>query len=340
MSLLVACGDGDNTPATLTFDQAISATQTAIAFQEELVVAMQATQVAIVQATQVAIVQATQQAIDDATATQVVIVRVTQQAIDDATATQVVIVRVTQQAIDDATATQRANLGFVAHNEDWTPQEQDFDGVTMVLVPAGCFLMGTKDGYNDEQPAHEQCFETPFWMDKYEVTQAQFIQFGGQKANPNEFTEDNHPAENITWFEARDYCELRGGRLPTEREWEYAARGPSNLIYPWGNEFVADNVVYRDNNNNQIANVGSRPNGVSWVGAMDMSGNVWEWVSSFYGDYPYDENDESVSDNNTDLVLRGGAWNSSDYNVRSADRMLESPTAPNHLIGFRCLRSQ
>ncbi|PJF27076.1 MAG: hypothetical protein CUN52_15015, partial [Phototrophicales bacterium] len=169
----------------------------------------------------------------------------------------------------------------ITTNEQWTPVEQEFDGVVMVLVPKGCFMMGSDDGDSDEQPVHEQCFDEPFWIDKYEVTQAQFAQFGGRKANPNYFKGDDLPIERITWFEARDYCEQRrGGRLPTEREWEYAARGPKNLIYPWGNEFMANNVVYDGNSNSGTAPVGSREGGISWVGAMDMSGNVWEWVSS------------------------------------------------------------
>lgn len=227
----------------------------------------------------------------------------------------------------------------ITANEQWTPVEQEFDGVMMVLVPAGCFMMGSEDGYDDEQPVHEQCFDEPFWIDKYEVTQAQFEQLGGQKANANAFTGINLPVERITWFEARDYCENnRGGRLPTEREWEYAARGPNNLIYPWGNDFVANNVVY-EANANETAPVGSRAGGVSWVGAMDMSGNVWEWVSSLYGAYPYDENDESVNDNTNVRVLRGGSWDYYDFNVRASYRLWNSPTLLNDGRGFRCARS-
>ncbi|MDX2076140.1 MAG: SUMF1/EgtB/PvdO family nonheme iron enzyme [bacterium] len=117
----------------------------------------------------------------------------------------------------------------VVNNADWTPYERDFDGVAMVLVPAGCFMMGSTDAQIDdaysayvteygenfdmrglfetESPQHEQCFETPFWVDKYEVTQVQFRQFNGQKVNENGFTGDDLPVEQITWFEARDYCE-------------------------------------------------------------------------------------------------------------------------------------
>ena len=228
----------------------------------------------------------------------------------------------------------------IAQNSDWIPQERDFDGVTMVLVPAGCFMMGSTTGSSDETPVHEQCFDTPFWIDTYEVTQAQFAEFGGQKANANRLTGDELPVERITWFEARDYCELRGGRLPTEREWEYAARGPNNLTYPWGNDFVADNVVYRENSNSRTAPVGSRPNGASWVGAMDMSGNVREWVSSLYGAYPYNATDESVSDNSNARVLRGGSWGDDLAGVRSVFRYGNIPAFRYFLVGLRCVRSQ
>ncbi len=229
----------------------------------------------------------------------------------------------------------------ITSNADWTPQERDFDGVTMVLVPAGCFMMGSTTGESDEAPVHEQCFDTPFWIDTYEVTQAQFAEFGGQKANANNFTGNELPVESITWFEARDYCELRGGRLPTEREWEYAARGSNNLTtYPWGNDFVADNVVYSNNSNRRTAPVGSRAGGVSWVGAIDMSGNVLEWVSSLYGAYPYDETDENISNNSSVRVLRGGSWYSILTDVRSVYRGGSTPTVRGIDVGLRCVRSQ
>lgn len=223
----------------------------------------------------------------------------------------------------------------VVRNEDWTPYERNFDGLTMVLVPAGCFMMGNETGSDDEKPAHQQCFEEPFWIDKYEVTQAQFAQFGGQKADANYFMGDDLPVELITWFEARDYCEQkRGGRLPTEAEWEYAARGPNGLIYPWGNDFLADNVVYSGNSNNRTAPVGSRTGGVSWVGVMDMSGNVWEWTSDLYLPYLYTENNENIRN----YVLRGGAFDSASIDVRPANRLDFPPSFQNSNWGFRCVR--
>ncbi|TVR19435.1 MAG: hypothetical protein EA396_12540, partial [Anaerolineaceae bacterium] len=163
----------------------------------------------------------------------------------------------------------------ITRNDDWTPVERDFDGITMVQVPAGCFMMG----YDGE--GGEQCFDEPFWIDKYPVTNRQYGSSGF-------WSGDDLPRESVNWFDARDFCEARGGRLPTEAEWEYSARGPDGWIYPWGNEFFANNVV---NSGGRTADVGSRPGGVSWVGALDMSGNVWEWTSSLFEPYPYDADD-------------------------------------------------
>mgnify|MGYP001331296317 CR=1 FL=1 len=250
----------------------------------------------------------------------------------------------------------------VRTNQEWSPVEQDFDGVTMVVVPAGCFRMGSTESqidhaielanrvypsgaqrkwFADEKPVHEICFDQPFWIDRTEVTQAQFRQFGGKTSFFAYFTGDSLPRECITWFEARDFCALRGARLPTEAEWEYAARGPDSLIYPWGNKFMADNVVYGGKSTKQTAPVGSRPDGISWVGALDMSGNVREWTTTIYQPYPYkaDDGRESTADMNSSRVERGGSWLDAEYNVRATDRFKEPPDYRNGDLGFRCARS-
>jgi len=234
---------------------------------------------------------------------------------------------------------EKAAAGVTA-NADWTPVEREFDGVPMVLVPVGCFMMGSMTGESDETPVEQVCIEKPFWLDKTEVTQSQFTRNNGVKAIGNGFTGDNRPVEIIIWFEARGYCEARGGRLPTEAEWEFAARGPDGLAYPWGNLFIADNIVYGDNSNNQTAEVGSRPTGKSWVGALDMSGNVWEWTNSVYQSYPYHADDGREDLTATDLrVLRGGSWLGYDNNSRAAYRSVSSPDGNGFDIGFRCARS-
>ncbi len=229
----------------------------------------------------------------------------------------------------------------ISRNADWTPITQDFDGVTMVLVPAGCFDMGSEDGGDDEKPVNQQCFDAPFWIDQTEVTQADFERLGGEKANSNGFDGDQRPVERITWFEARDFCALRGMRLPTEREWEYAARGPDNVIYPWGDDWNPDNVVWSGNSNSQTAPVGSRPAGVSWVGALDLSGNVWEWVSTLSRAYPYVFDDgREDGDNGTDArVQRGGSWDYGSTYLRAPGRFTNVPDPRYNYNGFRCARS-
>ncbi len=232
-------------------------------------------------------------------------------------------------------------LTSVIRNADWTPFEADFGGVTMVLVPAGCFDMGSNTN-DDEEPIHEQCIDTPFWIDQTEATQAQFRTSNGVQAQSSGFSGDNRPVEQVTWFEADAYCQRRGGRLPTEAEWEYAARGPESWAYPWGNTFVEDNVVYSGNSNNQTASVGSRPTGVSWVGAQDMSGNVWEWTSSLYSPYPYNASDGREADTgnrtNVQRVRRGGSWDSDTDNLRAANRNWDYPVDGFFVVGFRCAR--
>ena len=251
----------------------------------------------------------------------------------------------------------------VSANDEWTPVIREFDGIPMALVPAGCFTMGSTEAqidsalalldrrgfYRDEQPAHQQCFGKPFWIDLYEVTNGQYGSYGWWRL-------DDQPRESITWFESDAYCRARGARLPTEVEWEYAARGPDNLAFPWGNTFDGTRLNFCDLNclnpgldasfddgYRTTAPVGSYPDGASWVGALDMSGNVWEWVSSILLDYPYtldDGREVTVEQDSTSLRgVRGGARLDPAYVVRSANRNERPPTQSTALYGLRCARS-
>jgi formylglycine-generating enzyme required for sulfatase activity len=263
------------------------------------------------------------------------------------------------------------SLGFepVTRNDDWTPYIEELDGVEMALVPAGCFEMGTTDEqlddamrqceevrgagscerswYQDEQPVETQCFDEPFWIDVYEVTNVQY----GSSGN---WSGDELPREHVNWADAVAHCESRGARLPTEAEWEYAARGPDGLVFPWGDLFERALVnscdrscefnmigTRADDGYANTAPVGSYAGGASWVGAMDMSGNVWEWTSSIYMAYPYSATDgrevDGITDSSSRRVLRGGSWfHSGSDLLRCAARYEVSPDYRDYVVGFRC----
>jgi formylglycine-generating enzyme required for sulfatase activity len=248
------------------------------------------------------------------------------------------------QAQTTAPPTNRPAAAPATSSTDWTPEERTLeDSITMVLVPAGCFLMGSDSGDNDERPPHQQCFDAPFWIDKTEVTQADFARLGGRKDAANGSSGGGLPVESVTWFEARDFCELRGARLPTEAEWEYAARGPDSRTYPWGDEWNSNFVVWRETSDWQTANAGSLPQGASWVGALDMSGNVWEWISSLHEPYPYNAGDgrERDTGHSTTIrrVQRGGSWYyGNTMTLRGAYRNSFPPDQTFGDGGFRCAR--
>lgn len=233
----------------------------------------------------------------------------------------------------------------VAANADWTPIVQEFEGVPMVLVPLGCFMMGEDLGElseMDERPVHEQCIETAFWLDQTEVTRASYaecVAAGACSEVPESkyAVRDLQPVNQVTWYQAREYCAWRGGRLPTEVEWEFAARGPDNLRHPWGDTFDFDLTVV-SGNAKEPADVGSIPGGVSWVGALDIAGNVWEWTSTVWKLYPYDPTDgREDPESDRQRVWRGGSFLLDD-DVRTANRDVSPPDRVNEEVGIRCVR--
>ncbi|MBZ0300684.1 MAG: SUMF1/EgtB/PvdO family nonheme iron enzyme [Anaerolineae bacterium] len=223
----------------------------------------------------------------------------------------------------------------ITANRQWTVQSRTFDGVEMVLVPAGSFQMGDDDGRTQERPAHEVRFDAPFWIDRFEVSNQQFNDLEGVAGAQGRWPGPDYPRVMMLWDEARDFCEKRGARLPTEEEWEYAARGPDHRLYPWGNVFNADYVIYAANSENQPAHIGPgwRPElSASWVGAYDLSGSVWEWMRNGYYDYP------NGSPRAGTHVRRGGTWlTTSEYALRATYRENEAVLRDN-AIGFRCVR--
>ncbi|MBE2184107.1 MAG: SUMF1/EgtB/PvdO family nonheme iron enzyme, partial [Anaerolineae bacterium] len=234
----------------------------------------------------------------------------------------------------------------VTQNEDWIPVVDGIGGVNMVLVPAGCFNMGSNDpdNYPDELPVHEVCFDAPFWMDQTEVTNQQFVNFAGTAQVSSIYIGALRPRDNVNWAEANAFCTLRGGRLPTEAEWEYAARGPDSLLFPWGSAWDADLAVVGRAVGTGTQDTGSIPENASWVGALDMTGNVWEWTTSAYLPYPFNSGDSDhtlpeAGDEVPDRVLRGSSWYNPEVRfARTTYRAYIEPEARNPAYGFRCVR--
>ena len=236
----------------------------------------------------------------------------------------------------------------LAQVAEWTPVERDVDGTIMVQVPPGEFTMGSTTGDDDESPTTVVTFTEGFWIDKYEVTRAAYqacVNAGVCTATPNNqySTHDNQPINRVTWYQAATYCQWRGAQLPTEGEWEYAARGPDGLTYAWGNGIDQSKANY-GRNVGETTPVGTYPSGASWVGAMDMAGNVWEWTRSRYRDYPYqDTSSRNIAGVPTNvagyIVLRGGSFNGRTNDLRSAYRGRFAGDGGSISDGFRCLRS-
>jgi formylglycine-generating enzyme required for sulfatase activity len=238
---------------------------------------------------------------------------------------------------------------FTGRNVDWTPVIQEFDGVAMVLVPPGCFTMGRSDDYfvpDSQHPAHRVCFDEPFWIDRYEITNAQFAAFDEEASADSRWIEADRPFDTLSWPDAQAFCESRGGYLPSEAEWEYAARGPDSYYYPWGNVWDSTRAVsYRDADAG-TAPVGSLPGGASWVGALDMSGNVAEWVADYYDEAYYstlanDVVNPTGPDSGEGYVIRGGSWDDTDPKwFRATDRSWNQPEIGTRgFTGSRCVRS-
>ncbi len=233
----------------------------------------------------------------------------------------------------------------VTENSAWTPVVRQIGGVDMVLVPAGCFNMGSDDpdNYPDELPVHEICFDTPFWIDQTEVTNRQFVDFEGRAQVGSIYTGALRPRDNVNWIEASNFCVLRGGRLPTEAEWEYSARGADSLLFPWGDTWNADLAVVGRAVGTGTQNAGSIPENASWVGALDMIGNVWEWTASAYLPYPFDANASGhdlpdEGDEAPDRVLRGSSWYNPEARLaRASYRAYIEPETRNPAYGFRCV---
>lgn len=244
----------------------------------------------------------------------------------------------------------RLAIKGVTSNDEWKPVIGEFEGVPMALVPAGCFLMGSEDGDEDESPVHKVCFYKPYWIGVTELTigqvnESEHLRPLVEGQHDVDLLNPNFPRDTVDWFEASAFCESRGERLPTEAEWEYASRGPDGNIFPWGNKFVPEYVPFRPGKSKSFyhrVEVDSYPNDVSWVGALNMSGNLWEWTNSIYMPYPYNLADGREGDGDIDSksprVRRGGSWFRRDEgDFRLSNRFRPLPHRSHVDGGFRCV---
>jgi len=244
------------------------------------------------------------------------------------------------------------------------PRMRDLDGMVEVFVPAGSFSMGSA-GRDREAPVHRVTLSA-FWMDQTEVTNAMFAAFLNARGNETEggvtwldsgdtgarihqsgstwqadAGYEDHPVVEVSWYGAQAYCAWVGGSLPTEAQWEYAARGDlDGMNYPWGNESPS---CIRENKNGAqyqkcdgfTVSVGSFATNA--YGLFDMAGNVWEWVIDWYDAYPGGAQTDPIGPETGDFrVLRGGGWWNEELDLRVSNRSRELPSFTYNGLGFRC----
>jgi serine/threonine-protein kinase len=249
----------------------------------------------------------------------------------------------------------------------------------MVYVPGGEFAMGSREDeveyalqlcqaydtncslryFAIEQPQHTVQLGG-FWLDRTEITNDQYQRCLDAEVceesscqNADKVAGSDYPAVCVTWNQAATYCAWAGSRLPTEAEWEYSARGKDGRRYPWGDEIDGHLLNYCDANCElnkrddevddgyaRTAPVGSYLDGASWVGVLDMAGNVWEWTADWYGPYSSESQVDPLGPKSSGRrVLRGGSWHTSADHVRSALRTYSDPDRSLNHVGFRCATS-
>ncbi len=265
---------------------------------------------------------------------------------------------IAQQAAATGTAVAQANESLRAK---FNYRRRGKDNAEMAFVPAGEFTMGSDEGGADEKPAHRVYLDA-FWVDVYEVTNVLYKKCvdGGVCQPPAIFSSakrpfyfgnsqfDNYPVTYISWNDAKTYCEWVSKRLPTEAEWEKAARGTDARVYPWGNQWDGSkaNVEQRVGDTTLA---GSYPAGASPYGALDMTGNVWEWVTDWYDSHYYEDSpsrNPPGPPSGQYRTLRGGGWADDQYYSRATDRYnftyptfrfdFYYPTFRYNFVGFRC----
>ena len=240
----------------------------------------------------------------------------------------------------------------------------------LILIPGGTFTMGTERRAPDEMPAHKVYLDA-YYISKYEVTNAEYLKFWNSlqsdnlkkttespRHTPEDFSHLEHignwperaikypdyPVVGVSWNDAKAYAEWKGMRLPTEAEWEKAARGYTDRTWPWGNsiKLYANTSDKNDGYENRIAPVGSFPKGKSYFGVMDMAGNVWEWTADWYSDVYYFHSPKKNPigpDVGSWRVIRGGSWIDSLPRCSTTFRYYFYPTLRTSFVGFRLAKT-
>lgn len=229
----------------------------------------------------------------------------------------------------------------------------EVDGMTQVFVPAGKFLMGTDDKEALKNRPEHPVTLSAFWIDQTEVTNEMYAKCVEAKKCPPPFKEQfnpyygkakyaNYPVVYIPWDSADAYCRWAGRRLPTEAEWEKAARGTDGRLYPWGNEPPNASLANYDNALGDPLPVDRYPLGASPYGALNMAGNVREWVADWFHEFFYlaGINDNPVGPPSGEMKsLRGGSFVDDENEIRVFNRFAHAPASPGINRGFRCASS-
>ncbi len=247
--------------------------------------------------------------------------------------------------------------GYPVYKNDKSYWEAEFDyGIVLVYIPAGEFTMGSKDGdtdaFGDEKPEHKVYLDG-YWIGKYEVTFKQYDKYCEEtvKEKPGDqgWGRGDRPVINVSWNDAASYCEWLNKKtglrfnLPTEAQWEKAARGTDSRIYPWGNEFDKNKCNSGESGLKKTSPVGKFPEGASPYGCLDMAGNVWEWCSDWYDEKYYEKSPGKNPPGPADgeyRVLRGGNWFNDAWHVRAAYRSGYEPSFRWFNAGFRLSQGQ
>lgn len=239
------------------------------------------------------------------------------------------------------------SISPITCNDSQGPTQSQDMQAGMAQIPAGTFTMGSESGANDERPAHDVYLDA-FWIDRYEVTTAEWNTYAQAAGLRIRSGAADHPIISVSWFDATDYCQWAGKRLPSEAEWEKAARQTDARTYPWGEDidrtranYGTDKCCDVDGSDGYLftAPVGQYPEGESPYGIHDMAGNVWEWVADWYHSEYYTlqaERNPAGPTDGTLRVVRGGSWSNSPELLRASYRRACSPVSADGNLGFRC----